>query len=164
MRSFKDLSFGGLALRGIVAWLLAAVGLAVAGYGDTQGVLWMTIIGFVVLVPGAVVFVLCVYHAVAGPLQLGRPLPPRRDDSRATPEDYDAERRELQAAMRAGARRMFLVLPVFLAGVVLMVLGQELPNDTLSAVAPWLLGAGFVLGLLVSASSTVPVMGRLWRR
>ena len=164
MRSFKDLSFGALALRGILAWLAFAVGLVVASFGDTQGVLWITVVGFLVLVPAGAIFALCIYYAVAGPLQLGRPLPPRRDGSRATPEEDAAEREDLRATLQGGARRTLVVLPVFIAGVVLIILGQELPNATLSAVGPWVLGVGLVLGTLAAASSTMPIMRHLWRR
>ena len=108
---------------------------------------------FLVLVPAGATFALCIYYAVAGPLQLGRPLPPRRDGSRATPEEDAVEREDLRATLQGGARRTLVVLPVFIAGVVLIILGQELPNATLSAVGPWVLGVGLVLGTLAYLSN-----------
>lgn len=119
MKPFKDLTQAGLVARAFMVFPLAAVGIGLLGYGDTHGIVWMLPVGGVLFAIAFVVIGLCAFHGFNGPLSFGRPMPPRRDGTRGTPEEDDAEREEIRERLRQTQRRGLTVFPLALAGVVL---------------------------------------------
>jgi hypothetical protein len=164
VKPFKDLTQAGLVARAFMVFPLAAVGIGLLGYGDTHGIVWMLPVGGVLFAIAFVVIGLCAFHGFNGPLSFGRPMPPRRDGTRGTPEEDDAEREEIRERLRQTQRRGLTVFPLALAGVVLGILGEELPNETMSTLAPYVFGAGFVLLAAATLSGMIPLMRHLWRR
>lgn len=164
MKPFKDLTQAGLLARAFMVFPLGAVGVGLLGYGDTHGIGWMLPVGGVLFGIAFVVIGLCAFHGFNGPLSFGRPMPPRRDGTRGTPEEDDVEREVIMGRMRRLRRRTLVVFPVFAVGVLLGILGESLPNETMSTLSPYVSAVGFVLFAVAVMSGMLPIMRHLWRR
>lgn len=164
MKSIRDLTIREGFARVLLVAPLALAGMGLLAYGDTRGIAWMVPLGAVLFGIAFVVVGLVAYHGFSGPVGRGSPMPPRRDGSRGTSEEDDAEREQIRTQMRRTQRRALTVFPVAAVGVVLGILGEQRSSSTLSTVGGWVFGVGFVLFAVAVMSGTLPMMRRLWTR